>query len=154
MTTADVFISDCVFCAIKYFSGINHMVLLYNRISLAYSNHFPAVFTACDRNVCQNGGTCRQHVFSHQCECSPGFTGVFCENSEYSNFVNIVQFNSVWMHLWEHLCVFRCMLICVFLNLPNMKILNMNGLNNMCVCVLCTNMQYIDSVHYIYINTC
>ena len=59
--------------------------------------NFFAVYSACDRNACQNSGTCRQHVLSYECKCPPGFSGVFCENSEYLNLAHIKLLNE-----WEH----------------------------------------------------
>ena len=34
--------------------------------------------------MCQNGGTCRLHIFEYLCECIPEFDGSFCE-SKYTN---------------------------------------------------------------------
>ena len=42
---------------------------------------FCAVYSACDQNVCQNGGTCSQHIFEYMCECTSAHSGSFCEMS-------------------------------------------------------------------------
>ena len=42
-----------------------------------------AVFSTCDQNVCENGGTCTQHVFEYKCNCPPSHSGSYCEIGEY-----------------------------------------------------------------------
>lgn len=38
------------------------------------------VFSECEENPCQNGGTCQRHVLDYHCQCPPSTSGDFCEN--------------------------------------------------------------------------
>ena len=37
------------------------------------------VFSQCEENPCQNGGTCVRHVLDYSCQCPPTTSGDFCE---------------------------------------------------------------------------
>ena len=47
---------------------------------------FPDI-NECDRNPCQNGGTCVDKINSYQCECVPGYTGTNCITGIHTNFL-------------------------------------------------------------------
>ena len=50
---------------------------------------FNVVFSDCEENPCQNGGSCTRHVLDYSCTCPPSHTGDFCENGIYSNAISI-----------------------------------------------------------------
>lgn len=57
------------------------MVAMY--ISLLYVSVYNCfiVYIDCDVNPCENNGTCRLLAGSYICNCSSGFSGLFCEQS-------------------------------------------------------------------------
>ena len=42
------------------------------------------MYIECDINPCENNGTCRSLAGSYICNCSRGFSGLFCEQSNYN----------------------------------------------------------------------
>ena len=54
---------------------------LYRKLKTIYYKAgyfiFPDI-NECDRNPCQNGGTCVDKINSYQCDCVPGYTGTNC----------------------------------------------------------------------------
>ena len=53
-----------------------------------------AVFSTCDQNVCENGGTCTQHLFEYKCDCPPSHFGSYCEYEIGECVVNHIP--SLW----------------------------------------------------------
>ena len=56
-------------------SGSPHLLLCF----------FHSVVVACEKNICENGGTCSRHVNDYTCECPPGYSGFTCEENGIRN---------------------------------------------------------------------
>ena len=91
------------------------------------------VFSECDRDVCQNGGTCRQHVLSYFCDCLPGFSGSICESEETVKYISIDN-NACYIKMSPD-------------NSTHMHFTTLwSFLNEMCMCCLC--LKTILSYHF------
>ena len=44
-----------------------------------YAYYAFTVYTQCDVNHCENGGTCRKLATSYICTCTDDYTGSLCE---------------------------------------------------------------------------
>ena len=47
------------------------------------------VYIECDVNPCENNGTCQSLAGSYICNCSRGFSGLFCEQSNQLNYAYV-----------------------------------------------------------------
>ena len=71
---------DCILCTYMLWVLLCH-AYLHTYVYYVYIILY-AVFSACDRNVCLNGGTCSQHDFEYRCDCPPFYSGLYCETCE------------------------------------------------------------------------
>lgn len=62
----------------------------------------------CDSGPCMNGATCTDKVNGYQCDCAPGYSGMNCDQSEYTDIALIIWHsgnnsyiveNSMWIML-------------------------------------------------------
>ena len=71
---------------------VHHVALfcilhLFCWVLFGYQNSiyvYYVVFSACDQNVCENGGTCTQHDLKYRCDCPSSYSGSYCETCEYA----------------------------------------------------------------------
>ena len=81
-----------------------------------------AVYSACDQNVCQNGGTCSQHIFEYICECTPAYCGSFCEMSTSEWTSVYVYFSSN-----DHELNYEPFMACMYWDMASKYILSIVG---------------------------
>ena len=53
------------------------------------------MYSPCDQNLCQNGGTCRQHIFEYLCNCPSVFNGSFCETGEQTAVFSSLDLHTI-----------------------------------------------------------
>jgi len=66
----------------------------YDIITETYT-FFYLEYIECDVNPCENNGTCRLLAGSYLCNCSQGFSGLFCEQS----ILNLIRLVFSFAHL-------------------------------------------------------
>ena len=62
------------------------------------SYFFIAVFTECEENVCEGGGTCQMLAGSFICTCPPRLTGTRCDLCKEKN--NFMSYSKFTAFLW------------------------------------------------------
>ena len=64
--------------------------------------------------MCQNGGTCSQHIFEYMCKCTSAYSGTFCEISEWTTIMlytlhaGLHYFSSDTLHFLTHPFNYNC----------------------------------------------
>ena len=67
--------------------------------TLLYKPCMPSVYTECTQNPCQNQGICRILAGSYMCVCMPGYSGVFCEDGQLRQYIDILLYNNYYVYM-------------------------------------------------------
>ena len=117
---------------IQWMHSISHHFLFSNFHLVSF--YISSDIDDCISHSCQNGAVCVDETSGYRCECSPGFSGTFCE-SRKANFTSQVQWSS-----WVCLGCYRYVLFRMWLNsskLPWIFPLFLGRLFDMVWCCLC-----------------
>ena len=63
-----------------YYFGYNYWCMVGRTLmpTFSHSPHFTVLRDECDRNICQNGGTCRRLAEDYLCLCPQYYIGLTC----------------------------------------------------------------------------
>ena len=79
----------------KFAQNLVNIYILYKICLIIKYMHPFLVYIECDTNPCENNGTCRLLAGSYICNCSQGFSGLFCEQSKAPCLIKLVFYCSL-----------------------------------------------------------